>query len=276
MRKIKSHGNLGTAALYSRMRAMQLLDPTGLRAAELCFHVLAHIAGTRQLPASVHSAPYVEWASGLLGDPQQRTLGEDARLLAGAFPTHAALAEVQALARLFRSPERALAVGARPLSELSETDVDDPAALARLRDLGAPGELAFCAFTLELVYFLQLPAPPPAPLDLLQHLLDLVPLAPGLAEARIGCVRSLHLRGRAWGSEIWVGHPDAEVAPTLALAAWQAAHEATVVAVATREPTLGERAIEAKAVAHLAQAARQHGMQSAHARWLETIATLGA
>src|SRR5688500_15323285 len=124
MRKIKSHGNLGTVALYSRMPAMQLLDPAGLRAADLCFHVLAHVGGTRQLPASVYSAPYVAWVRGLLGDPEQRTLGEDARLLAGAFPTHAALAEVQVLARLFQSPERALAVGARPLSELAETDVD--------------------------------------------------------------------------------------------------------------------------------------------------------
>jgi hypothetical protein len=48
-----------------------------------------------------------------------------------------------------------------------------------------------------------------------------------------------------------------------------------VVAVARREPALSERAVEAKAVNQLAQAARQHGMQNAHDRWLETIATLG-
>lgn len=255
---------------------MQLLDPAGLRAAELCFHVLAHVAGSRQLPASVHSPQYVAWARDQLGDPERRTLGEDARLLAGAFATHAALAELQALARLFHSLERALAVGSRPLAELADSDVDDARALARLRALGAPGELAFCALTLELVYFFQLPPPPPAPLDLLEHLLDLVPLAPGLADARVGCVRSLHQRGRAWGSEIWIGHPDAEVAPTLEHAAWQAAHEATVVAVAAREPALGERALEAEAVALLARAAREHGKHSAHRRWLETMAVLAS
>src|SRR5690349_15353645 len=84
-------------AIYSRMPAMQLLDPADLRAAELFFHVFAHVEGTAQLPASVHSPEYVAWARARLGDPEQRTLGEDARLLAGAFPTHTALAGVQGL-----------------------------------------------------------------------------------------------------------------------------------------------------------------------------------
>lgn len=253
---------------------MLLLDPAVLRAAELCFHVLAHVEETRQLPASVHSLAYVAWSKSLLGDSEERTLAEDARLLAGAFPTHEALAQLQVLSRLFDDLDRVLAVGARPLSELTKSDVDDARALAALQGLGAPAELAFCAMTLELAYFIQLPAPPPFPLELVQPLSDLVPLAPGLAEASIGCVRSLHLRGRAWGGEIWVGHPGAEVGPALEHAAWQAAHEATVVAVAQAELGLSERAVETKAVEQLRQAARQHGMQQAHARWLDTLAAL--
>lgn len=251
---------------------MLLLDPARLRAAELFFHVLAHVEGTRKLPASVHSPAYVAWAQGLLGDPERRTLAEDARLLAGAFPTHEALARLQALARVFVEPERVLAVGARPLAELTKTDVDDASALQLLQGLGAPAELAFVSMTLELVYFLQLPPPSPFPSELIEPLAGLVPLAPGLAEASIGCVRSLHLRGRAWGNEIWVGHPGAEVAPTTEHAAWQAAHEATVVAVAKREPALGERDVEGRAVEELRDAARRHGKQAAHGRWLDAVA----
>jgi hypothetical protein len=258
------------------MPAMQLLDPASLRAGELCFHVLAHVEGTRQLPASAYSPAYVAWARSLLGDPERRTLAEDARMLAGAFPTHSALAGAQALARLYTSVERVLAAGSRPLAELSASDVDEPSALAHLQELGAPGELLYCAFTLELMYFLQLPAPPPSPVELLELLLELVPLAPGLRDASVGCVRSLHQRGRVWGREIWVGHPDAEVAPTLEHVAWQAAHEATVVAVAAREPALGERQVEHAAVVELARRAREHGRQAAHARWLETVALLAA
>lgn len=254
---------------------MQLLDPASLRPAELFFHVLAHVEGTRQLPASVHSPEYVAWSRSKLGDPARRTLAEDASLLAGAFPTHEALAQAHALARLFGSVERLLAVGSRPLAELEPADVDDAAALARSQRLGAPGELLFCAMTLELVYFLQLPAPPPAPIALFEGLLELEALAPGLSQARVGCVRSLHLRGRAWGEEIWVGHPEAEVAPTLAHAAWQAAHEATVVAVAKREPSLSERETERVALSELASAAHAHGKQAEHRRWLATVATLG-
>jgi hypothetical protein len=254
---------------------MQLLDSADLRAAELFFHVFAHVEGTGQLPASVHSSEYVAWARAQLGDPEQRTLGEDARLLAHAFPTHAALAEVQGLGRLFKSLERAEAVGARPLAELAESEVDDARALSHLRGLGAPGELAFCAFMLELIHFVQLPAPPPPPPELMVLLSSLVPLAPVLAEARVGCVRSLHLRGRVWGNEIWVGHPGAQVAPTLEHAAWQAAHEATVVAIAKRRPELAEREVEAEAAAELTRTAFAHGMQDAHRRWLETVLALG-
>jgi len=254
---------------------MQLLDSADLRAAELFFHVFAHVGDTRQLPASVHSPEYVTWARAELGDPEQRTLAEDARLLGDAFPTHAALAEVQGLARLFGSLERVEAVGARPLAELAASDVDDAKALSHLRGLGAPGELAFCAFMLELIHFVQLPTPPPAPPELATLLISLVPVAPGLQESRVGCVRSLHLRGRVWGTEIWVGHPGAKVAPTLEHAAWQAAHEATVVAIGTRRPELGEREVEAAAAAELTRAAFAHGMQDAHRRWFEAVVALG-
>lgn len=244
------------------------LEPRDLRCAELFFHVFAHVAGTRALPASVFSERYVAWAQGILGDARERTLGDDACALAREFPTHAALASVQPLAKLYRTTDNLSRAGSRSLAELSGEDVDDPHILAHLQALGAGAELAFCAVLLELPDFLRLPAPPAIPATFREQAANLVRVAPGLAAARIGCVRSLYLRGRAWGDEIWVGHPAAEVAPSCEHAAWQAAHEATVVAVSREQPELSERAVEAVAVERLTRLAEAAGERAAHAAWL--------
>ncbi|MDF3069431.1 MAG: hypothetical protein K0R38_5032 [Polyangiaceae bacterium] len=245
-----------------------LIDAADLRGADLFFHVFAHVSETAALPASVASPSYVGWCERYLGDVRLRTLGEDARVLAREFRTHESLASVQPLAKLFHSLERLAEVGARSLAELSPTDVDAPWALAHLRGLGPSAELAFCALLLELPSFLQLPAPPAAPRRLESRLKALANVAPGLARSRVGCIRSLHLHGRVWGDEIWVGHPAAEVAPSLEHAAWQAAHEATVVEVARERPELGERTVEAQAVERLTRRAAVAGESAAHAAWL--------
>jgi hypothetical protein len=101
---------------------------------------------------------------------------------------------------------------------------------------------------------------------------SLVAVAPGLERAQVGCIRSLHLRGRAWGDEIWVGHPAAEVAPSIEHAAWQAAHEATVVAVSREQPALGERAVEAVAVERLTRLAEAAAERAGHAEWQRGLA----
>jgi hypothetical protein len=242
-------------------------EPSDLRYGELFFHVFAHVTETRALPASVFSERYVAWCQGVLGDARERTLADDARLLAREFPSHAALAAVQSLAKLYRTTEGLSRAGTRSLAELADEDVDDPRILVHLRGLGAGAELAFCALLLELPSFVRLAAPPAVPLAFRERVASLVALAPGLERAQIGCVRSLDLRGRAWGDEIWVGHPAAEIAPSIEHAAWQAAHEATVVAVSREQPALGERAVEAVAVERLTLLAEAAGERAGHAEW---------
>lgn len=251
------------------------IDPAELRCAELFFHVFAHVSQTSALPASVSSRRYVAWCQGLLGEVATRTLGEDARLLAREFPTHAALATVQPLAKLHATLERLSGAGARSLAELSAADVDDPRALLHLQRLGAAAELAFCALMLELPFFSTLPLPPPIPGPFRDRVASLIAVAPGLKQARIGCIRSLHLRGRAWGDEIWVGHPGAEIAPSVEHAAWQAAHEATVTAVARERPSLDERQVEAEAVERLTRSAAATGERAGHAEWHRALHSLG-
>lgn len=250
------------------------IDPHDLRCAELFFHVFAHVAETAALPASVSSQRYVAWCRGVLGDASERTLADDARLLAREFQTHAALAAVQLLAKLFATTERLSEVGERSLADLTAADVDDPRALRQLLTLGAGAELAFCALLLELPAFSRLPPPPPPPPALLERLQDLVAVAPGLSSARIGCIRSLYLRGRAWGEELWIGHPAAEIAASVEHAAWQAAHEATVVAVSREQPALGERDVEAEAVQRLTRHAALAGEELGHAAWQQALLSL--
>ncbi|MCS6902496.1 MAG: hypothetical protein RMJ98_22695, partial [Myxococcales bacterium] len=95
--------------------------------AELVFHVLAHVSPGAALAPSLHDPCYVEQVAALLGGPKLRPLGEDARVLEVLLgDVHDAWLRVQYLAWLFRSPEQALAVGARPLAALRPDEVDRP------------------------------------------------------------------------------------------------------------------------------------------------------
>lgn len=250
------------------------IEPGELSGGELFFHVFAHVAETRALPASVSSARYVAWCESQLGPARTRTLADDAGMLARQFPSHAALISIQPLAKLFRATEKLARVGERSLAELGDQDVDDARALGHLQALGAGAELAFCALLLELPSFLRLAPLPAVPAPFRERLASLVAVAPGLSQARIGCIRSLYQRGRAWGDEIWVGHPAAEVAPSLEHAAWQAAHEATVVQVSREQPALGERAVEAAAVERLTRRAEAAGERAGHAAWQHALGAL--
>ncbi|MBW2459905.1 MAG: hypothetical protein JRI68_35775, partial [Deltaproteobacteria bacterium] len=68
---------------------------------DLVFHVLAHVADTAHLPASVFDPTYVQYAEGHLGPAAQRPLAEDAAVLGRVLPTHEELARAQLLAWLF-------------------------------------------------------------------------------------------------------------------------------------------------------------------------------
>lgn len=233
--------------------------------AEAVFHVLAHVSATAHLAPSLHDPAYVEAARRALGPAEARALGEDARLLGGLLPTFASLAGAQELAWLFRSAERAGACAGRDLDDLGADDVDAPDLLPRLA--GDPAvEILRAAAELELPLLSRLP---PIPVDLAalsRALAEIAPAAPLLARCRVGVVRALGLRGRVRDREIWVG------AATVAHAAWQAAHEATVAEIAERLRAAGEPfdhdRVEEAAIALLTERAYAAGLSAAHATWL--------
>ena len=239
---------------------------------ELVFHLLAHVAV--QAPASVHDPVYVQWAASRLGPAEERTLGEDARVLARLLPSHQSLAAVQLLGWLFDDVEQARRCAETDLVDLPATAVARPELLGPLCRLGAPLELLRCAAELEADAFSTLP-----PLELDAVAVEvaargLLAVAPGLARAKIFCLRSLRLRGRVRAEEIFVGCPSGSgLGPTVDHVVWQAAHEATVVEVGERDSwtvawSERERRLEVQALELLAERAAAAGMAEAHGRWL--------
>lgn len=243
--------------------------------ADLVFHVLAHVRGTAALPASLYDARYVALVERQLGPASSRTLEEDARALAELAPTHEALAETQLLAWLFQDLGRASAVVARELGDLHPEDVDAPALVPGLLRRRAAVELLRCAAELERDSFERL-APSPWDADALEQALDEASaLAPDLSSATVACIRSLALRGRVLGAEIWVGIPSEELGVSREHVVWQASHEATVweVSRAGRRSRhdVGERDVEAVAVVLLAERALRAGKGAEHRRYLEVF-----
>ena len=241
--------------------------------AELVFHVLAHARGTAGLAASADFPAYTRFCARHIGAAEMRHLAEDAAILAALLPTHAALAEVQLLAWLFRSRERASASALLELRELPAEAVDDAGALAALRG-SEPAELLRCAALLELDAFERLPEPAWEPAAVAEALGRVQPAAPELERCRIEVVRSLGLRGRVRRHHILIGIPEEALGVTNDHVAWQAAHEATVLELGDRAVGLppgdrpGERDVEHAAVVLLAERAREHGLYLEHARWL--------
>ncbi|MCC6526452.1 MAG: hypothetical protein IT373_27640 [Polyangiaceae bacterium] len=274
---------------------------------DLILHVLAHVAGTADLPASVYDPAYVAFAARHLGPAGARTLAEDAAALAVLLPSHAALARAQLVAWLFPSPEAAGACAERDLGELAREPPAEIACRAALATLAsAPAlelsglELLRCAALLEAPSHAALP---PAVLEaeerarLAEALDALVPVAPWLARVDVVPHRALRLRGRVRrrtlarspGShalaEIWTGLPCDDPGPDVAHVAWQAAHEASVLEVTrvaehaagpaageravehAAGPAAGERAVEHAAVVLLAERAEEAGRAAERAAW---------
>jgi len=255
------------------------LDPTPRPWADLVFHVLAHVHGTAGLAASVYDPRYVAFAERRLGPAAARTLAEDAAALGALAPTHEALARTQLLAWLFRDLDRPSAVVAKELGALEAADVDAPELLSALAQEARAVELLRCAAELERDLFETL-GPPRFDADALAKALDrATEVAPGLALGRVACVRSLALRGRVLGDEIWVGAPDEELGVSVEHAAWQASHEATVreVGEAARRARLGasERDVEAASVVLLAERASAAKRAEEHSRWLGVFGAAG-
>ncbi|HHH31432.1 MAG TPA: hypothetical protein ENK57_24215, partial [Polyangiaceae bacterium] len=240
---------------------------------ELVFHVLAHVQVTAHLPSSAYDPTYVRWAREALGPAEARPLGEDAAVLGVALGDHEALASVQLLAWLYDDAEAAQATGRRELAELSADEVTRADVLAALAEVGPPAELLRCAALLE-DGLLSHGLPPLDEAKLGGALEEAARAAPRLREHRVVPLRSLRLRGRVRGRDIFVGWPCEELALQESHVAWQAAHEATVAEVGGRAlgvPTLGERGVETVAVVTLAARARIQELADEHERWLHHL-----
>ena len=234
--------------------------------ADLVFHVLAHVPG--RFAASVYDRGYVGWTESHLGPLRGRDLGEGVDALARMLTSHEACVRVQWLAWLFGDLDRAARAYDRPLSELTDGDVDRSRVLARLR-ADPRSETLYCTVALEAEWHARLP---PWGLDpgLEAALAARRIVAPELARFDVGVVRSLARRGRVFEGEIWVG-ASGEVPPWASCerVAWQAAHEATVAELSGARLAFEE--LEHAAVVLLRERAARVGEGAAHARWLETL-----
>lgn len=226
--------------------------------------MLAHVHETAHLPASVYDAAYVRFIAEHAVPVAHRTLDEDVVLLARALPDHASLARAQLVALLFDDVERA---AERATSDLHELPIGEQLVDA-LRPITHAVELLRCAALLEQPTLEQLPPVTSDEAALRRALGRVVPASPTLVGYTLVPLRSLRLRGRLIGDEIWVGAPSDDLALTAEHVAWQAAHEATVGEIATRAAAAEERSIEHAAVVLLAERANERGLTEAHQHWL--------
>jgi hypothetical protein len=167
---------------------------------------------------------------------------------------------------VFTDRDRARRVWERPLGELAPNNVDDPSAL--VMTAGDPAaELLWCAIALEDDAHSGLPEMKTH--DVVEAALTLADVAPTIAQFDLGIVRSLRLRGRVRGREIWIGEPGA--GPTLDHVAWQAAHEAAAVELSEHHPMLPFPSIEHGSVVLLAMRSERAGRGAEHAKWLAAL-----
>jgi len=247
-----------------------------IRWAELVFHVLAHVRSG--VPAAVFDPTWTAFVA--RHTTGERTIDEDAGLIASVATTHDALAEVQLLAWLFEGAGRTAAVADRPLDALRPADVDAPELLPVLvaSRYRAAIEVLRAAAELEVGVVAALPPAEHDPRAMDAAFARVSAAAPELLGCRIEHVRPLMLRGRARGRRIWVGVPCARLGPTVEHVAWQAAHEATVVEIAERARARGLSVrylpLEQSALFVLRARAERCGLGAAHAAWLGHFSAL--
>ncbi|MBI2393848.1 MAG: hypothetical protein HYV09_30025 [Deltaproteobacteria bacterium] len=253
-----------------------------VHAAELVFHVLAHVRDTAGLAPSVFDPAWVAFVERHAGPSTERTLAEDARVIGRAATTHEALAEVQLLAWLFDDAARMAACADRNLDALSAADVDDPGLLPLLVESArrAAIEVLRAAAELEAEVYAALPPARHDPRALSAARARVERASPELRGCVVETVRPLRLRGRVRGARIWVGSPCDDEGPTAEHVAWQAAHEATVAEVHARAREAGvpvaHAPLEHAALVLLAERAARVSEGAAHARWLAHLRGLPA
>lgn len=238
------------------------------------FHVLAHVGTTRGLRASVFDSVYVAFVQRHAGPASARPLGMDAEVLGRCLPDDVTLIAVQALAWLFASVEDAARTAVQDMSTLAPVVVEDGTLLSSLVAHGPVVEVLRIACELERPVHAALPRVSIDDDALARALERVEPAAPGLADCEIALVRSLRLRGRVRGREIWVGAPDPDLGVSVSHAAWQAAHEASVrelsLFVDASSPATVEE-IEHAALVLLATRAADTGLAEPHANWLAAL-----
>ena len=242
--------------------------------AEAVFHVLAHVDVGR-IASSCHDASWIAWAEARLGPAADRALAQDVRVIASALASHDALARAQVLAWLWTDAAGARAATLRDLTQLTDADVADAAALKTLRELGPAAEVLRAAAELELPLLATLDPFPIEDDAFSTALASVARAAPELVRCRVSLARPLPRRGRVHDASIVVGAPGVAGAE-IAHVAWQAAHEATVGEVARSGRATFED-VERSALGLLRSRARRVGLEDAHGRWLTTLdlASLG-
>jgi len=231
---------------------------------EAVFHVLAHV-DARGLAASCFDPICVAWARDRLGPIAGRALAEDVEVLRRSATSHDVLARAQALAWVFTSREESERAVDRPLASLTASDVASDEALAIASSAGPLAEVLRAAAELEAEALGAIDVDlSDDDLRAITAALDEVSrAAPSLASCEVALARPLGLRGRMLGASIVVGVPHI-ACPDPEHLAWQAAHEATVSAIAGRSFVETER----RAIGLLRSRARDVGLGDAHARWL--------
>jgi len=180
------------------------------------------------------------------------------------------LASAQGLAWVFDSSGACTRAGARELAALERDDVASVDALALTVRAGPIAEVLRAAAELELPLLEALPPIPAEELAVIALALEAtLEAAPSLPRFTVSVARPLGLRGRAFGSSIVIGLPGIDC-PDAEHAAWQAAHEATVMEVAA-DSRLSFLDLERRALALLRSRARAAGLAEAHGRWLSRL-----
>lgn len=239
--------------------------------ADLVFHVLAHVEVSERLRASLYDARYVAFVEEHLGPAEGRLLAQDALLLATRLETEESLGDAQLLAWLFETPEEATRASGLELGELPVESVRDAGALVDLARAAPIVEVLRTACEIEAEHHAKLPPIEVDDAALDMALYEAAAASPTLPSYRVAVIRSLRVRGRMRGEEIWVGAPDDFLGIGAEHVAWQAAHEATV-----RELSRHARALrfsDADEIEHAAlffttERARAAGMELPHGRWL--------
>jgi hypothetical protein len=237
---------------------------------DLVFHVLAHVS-LPNIPASLYSPEYVQYAAATAGPARARPLGDGAAVLAASLRTHANWARLQLVAWLFHDVARAQAAALMDIAELASERRVTAALQRALVPVLPAAEFLRASALLEAPVHAALPAQRWDRAALAAELAHACAIAPRLATTQVYVAPALTVHGRVGHGAIWIGAPAQQLAVSVAHAALQAAHEATVLEVGEadtqRGAHLSEREREAVAVVLLAERARAQHRSEAHATW---------